>query len=63
MAEVRCEVDRVGKAADISLELWALRQEIPYLEKVFERTAVVVEGAPGDDTSALLTTLDSVVSS
>lgn len=52
-----------GKAADISLELWALRQEIPYFEKVFQRTAVVVEGAPGDSSAMLLNSVDTVISS
>jgi len=52
-----------GAAADISLELWALRQELPLFEKVFDRATVVVEGGPGTDSATLLTSLDTIHSS
>ena len=65
---VRCRnrqsslVNNVGAAADISLELWALRQELVYFEKVFQVSCAVVEAPSGMDSSELMSSLDSVVS-
>lgn len=42
----RMEAD--GTAADVSLELWAARQEISFMERVLACKCTIVEGSPGD---------------
>lgn len=46
--------------ADISLELWALEQELLFVEKVFGRKCTVVEGCAGCDAS--MSSVDTVLS-
>jgi len=37
-------VDDQGNVHDVSFEIWAAKQEIPYFKKVFGRSATVIEG-------------------
>ena len=45
-------VDMEGVINDISFELWAVKQELPYFEKVMEKDFSIVEGdrvEPGEE--------------
>jgi exopolyphosphatase/pppGpp-phosphohydrolase len=45
------QLDASAEAEDVSLEIWAARQELPFFEKIMRRTSCIMEGSapPPDD--------------